>query len=122
MSRFRIEILREASYAVLRTEGEVDEEAAYALEEECERLVEGGCGGLILNFARSPIIASRGLAVLLAFVERHAAAAPARILFCELSEVNSELVEAAGLPPSARRVATEAEAQALIDEPPRPLA
>jgi anti-anti-sigma factor len=120
MSRFHIQTLVHPGYAVLRTEGEVDQEAAHAIEDEYDRLARSGRRDFVFNFARAGIIDSRGLAVLLGIVERHGEALGGRILFCELGEVNAEQVEAAGLPPGARCVATEAEARALLEGPPAP--
>lgn len=92
MSRFEVDVVREPDYAILRTNGYINNLGAERIEQEYDSLVAQGCHNLIVNFADSPIINSMGLAILLGIIEKNLAT-QGKIVFCCLTEVNAETME-----------------------------
>lgn len=116
-------MLREANYAVLRTDGYINNLGAERIEQEIEPLIEQGCRRFIINFARSPIINSMGLSILIGIIERMLEVAGV-LVFTDLTEVNAETMEIMGLTQYAHILPTETEARRVIEEiaPPAPSA
>ena len=52
MSRFAVEVVREPGYAILRTNGYINNLGAERIEQEYDALVSQGCRSFIVNFAR----------------------------------------------------------------------
>ncbi len=92
MSRFAVEVAREPGYAVLRTDGYLNNLGAERIEQEYDALVAQGCRNFVVNFARSPIINSMGLAILLGIIEKNLTH-QGTIVFSNLTEVNAETME-----------------------------
>ncbi len=111
MSRFAVEVVREPEYAVLRTNGYINNLGAERIEQEYDGLVSQGCRNFIINFADSPIINSMGLAILLGIIEKNLTN-QGLIVFCCLTEVNAETMEIMGLTQLATVFPTEEAARA----------
>lgn len=121
MNAFHVTVLREANYAVLRTDGYINNLGAERIEQEIEPLIEQGCQRFIINFARSPIINSMGLSILIGIIERMLEIGGV-LVFTDLTEVNAETMEIMGLTQYTYIRPTEAEARAFIEQatPPAP--
>lgn len=115
MVRFAVEVAREPEYAVLRTDGYINNLGAERIEQEYDALVAQGCQNFIVNFAKSPIINSMGLAILLGIIEKNLGTG-GLIVFCCLTEVNAETMEIMDITQYVTLTTTEEEARALAQE------
>lgn len=115
MNAFNVTLLRESGYAVLRTEGYINNLGAERIEQEIEPLLTDGCRRFIINFAGSPIINSMGLSILIGVIERMLEVKGA-LVFTNLTEVNAETMEIMGLSQYAHILPTEEEARSVILE------
>jgi anti-anti-sigma factor len=113
MNSFQVTVLREPGYAVLRTEGYINNLGAERIEQEIEPLIEQGCKRFIINFARSPIINSMGFSILIGIIERMLEIQGV-LVFTNLTEVNAETMEIMGLTQYAHLLPTEEEARGII--------
>ena len=95
MNAFHVTVLREANYAVLRTDGYINNLGAERIEQEIEPLIEQGCRRFVINFARSPIINSMGLSILIGIIERMLEVGGV-LVFTDLTEVNADLCSKEG--------------------------
>jgi anti-anti-sigma factor len=120
MNSFNVIVSREPKYAVLRTEGYINNLGAERIEQEIEPLLQQGCHRFIINFAQSPIINSMGLSILIGIIER-LLEVQGVLVFTDLTEVNAETMEIMGLTQYAYIRPTEAEARGFIETAP-PLA
>jgi anti-anti-sigma factor len=114
MSRFAVEVVREPCYAVLRTNGYINNLGAERIEQEYDGLVAQGCHHFIVNFADSPIINSMGLAILLGIIEKNLTN-KGQIVFCCLTEVNAETMEIMDITQYVTLAETEDDARAFMD-------
>jgi anti-anti-sigma factor len=115
MNSFEVTVLREPQYAVLRTDGYLNNLGAERIEQEIEQLIEQGCRRFLINFAQSPIINSMGLSILIGIIERMLEVGGV-LVFSNLTEVNAETMEIMGLTEYAYLRATEEEARSFILE------
>ena len=115
MSRFGVEVVREPGYAVLRTNGYINNLGAERIEQEYDVLVADGCRHFVINFADSPIINSMGLAILLGIIEKNLST-HGIIVFCCLTEVNAETMEIMDITQYVTLARTEEEARAFIEQ------
>jgi anti-anti-sigma factor len=115
MTSFAVTILREPNYAVLRTDSYINKLAAEQIKQEVESLIEHGCRRFIINFARSSVINSLGLSVLISVIER-TLDVQGILVFTDLTQVNAETMETMGLTQYARVMPTEEEARHLIEQ------
>jgi anti-anti-sigma factor len=113
MNPFDVTVLREPGYAVLRTDGYINNLGAERIEQEVEPLIEHGCKRFIINFARSPIINSMGFSILIGIIERMLEI-EGILVFTNLTEVNAETMEIMGLTQYAHLLSTEEEARGFI--------
>ena len=98
-----------AHRAVLRTNGYINNLGAEQIETEVDRLIAQGYTKFIINFAKSPIINSVGLSILIGVIEK-TSEIHGELVFTNLTEVNAETMEIMGLTQFAKLVPTEAEA------------
>lgn len=115
MNAFHVSVLREADFAVLRTDGYINNLGAERIEQEIEPLIEQGCHRFVINFARSPIINSMGLSILIGIIERMLEVGGV-LVFTDLTEVNAETMEIMGLTQYATICPSEAEGRAFIGQ------
>jgi anti-anti-sigma factor len=113
MNPFDVTVLREPGYAVLRTDGYINNLGAERIEQEIEPLIEQGCRRFIINFARSPIINSMGFSILIGIIERMLEIEGV-LAFTNLTELNAETMEIMGLSQYAHLLPTEEEARGFI--------
>jgi anti-anti-sigma factor len=98
-------------YAVVRTNGYINNLGAERIEQEIEGLIEKGFKRFIINFAHSPIINSMGLSILIGVIEKTMEVG-GKLAFSNLTEVNAETMEIMGLTGYATILPTEEEAVA----------
>src|SRR4030042_6232346 len=67
---FQVSVPKEPNYAILCTEGYINNTGGEKIAEECYKLLDGGIKRFILNLAKSPIVNSVGIAVLIELIER----------------------------------------------------
>ncbi len=114
MDRFAVEVVREPGFAVLRTDGYINNLGAERIEREYDTLVNEGYRRFIINFARSPILNSMGLAILLGIIEKNLDLG-GELVFCCLTEVNAETMEIMDITQYVPLCTTEAEARARCE-------
>src|SRR5437879_5373980 len=83
-------------YAVLRTNGYINNLGAERIEQEIDRLIVNGYKNFIINFEKSPIINSMGLSILIGVIEK-TLEIQGSLAFSNLTEVNAETMEIMGL-------------------------
>ena len=67
---FEVSIQREPTHAILRTEGYINNTGGEKIAQECYKMLDDGIRTFILNLAKSPIVNSVGIAVLIELIER----------------------------------------------------
>jgi anti-anti-sigma factor len=115
MSRFSVEVARLGQHAVIRTDGYINDLGAEAIEQAYDQLAAQGVHRMVVNFARSPIINSVGLAILLGVIEKNMEC-EGRIVFCCLTQVNAETMEIMDVTQYVPLAETEEAAIALLTE------
>jgi anti-sigma B factor antagonist len=98
-------------YAVVRTNGYINNLGAERIEQEIDGLIAKGFKNFIINFAQSPIINSMGLSILIGVIEK-TNEIEGKLAFSNLTEVNAETMEIMGLTQYATLFPTEEEARA----------
>src|SRR3954452_20649508 len=105
-----VQSTQDGDVAIVRTDGYINNLGAERIEQECEALIQQGYRKLVINFARSPIINSMGLSILIGIIERvleiHGVLA-----FTDLTPVNAETMEIMGLTQYAKIYRTESDAR-----------
>jgi anti-anti-sigma factor len=99
--------------AVVRTNGYINNLGAERIEQEIDALIAKGYKSFVINFARSPIINSMGLSILIGVIEK-TLGIEGRLAFTNLTEVNAETMEIMGLTQFATIFATEEEARSQL--------
>ena len=115
MTRFAVEVVREPEYAIFRTDGYINNLGAERIEQEYDALVAGGCRHFVINFEKSPIINSMGLAILLGIIEKNLTTQGV-IAFCCLTEVNEETMEIMDISQYVTLLKTEEDARRMMEE------
>ena len=114
MAKFSVEVERCGPYAVLRTDGYINNLGAEQIEREYDALAAQGVNHVIINFARSPIINSMGLAILLGIIEKNLDS-QGQLLFSDLNEVSAETMDMMDLTRYVTLIPTEAEARQMME-------
>src|SRR5262249_38749242 len=113
MTRFSVEFAHEPDSGVRRTDGYTNSLGAERMGREYDRLFGDGCRNFIINFAKSPIINSVGLAILLGIIEK-TLSSDGRMVFCCLTEVNAETMEIMDIAQYVPLAATEEGARGIL--------
>ena len=108
-----VQSIRDGEVAIVRTDGYINNLGAERIEQECDALIERGCKKIVINFAKSPIINSMGLSILIGIIERMLEI-EGILVFTNLTEVNAETMEIMGLTQYAHLLSTEEEARGFI--------
>jgi len=69
MQEFKVEIEECGSFAVLRSTGYINNLGGEKIAEECHKLMNTGCDHLILNLAKSTVVNSIGISILIEIIE-----------------------------------------------------
>ncbi len=106
-----VQSVQESDLAIIRTDGYINNLGAERIEQECDALMERGFRKFIINFAKSPIINSMGLSILIGIIEKMLEINGV-LAFTDLTPVNAETMEIMGLTQYAQIYPTESEARA----------
>jgi anti-anti-sigma regulatory factor len=107
-------VIREPEYSIFRTDGYINNLGAERIEQEYDALVAEGRRHFIINFDKSPIINSMGLAILLGIIEKNLST-QGIIVFCCLTEVNEETMEIMDISQYVTLVKDEAAARDFME-------
>ncbi|MBN2287927.1 MAG: STAS domain-containing protein [Candidatus Glassbacteria bacterium] len=111
--KFEVTVHREPSYAVIYTDGYINNVGGEKIAEECYKLLDQGIKRLILNLAKSPIVNSVGIAVLIELIERVREDGE-KIVFCNCTPVIAKTFKIMGLTQYAEIQSDEQNALAAI--------
>lgn len=111
--KFEVTVRREPSYAVIYTDGYINNVGGEKIAEECYKLLDQGIKRLILNLAKSPIVNSVGIAVLIELIERVREDGE-KIVFCNCTPVIAKTFKIMGLTQYAEIQSDEQNALAAI--------
>ncbi len=93
---FQVTVRRGPGYAVLYTDGYINNTGGEKVAGACYSLLEEGVKRFILNLAKSPIVNSVGIAALIELIERVRAEGD-RIVFCNCTPVIAKTFRIMGL-------------------------
>ncbi|HUU30217.1 MAG TPA: STAS domain-containing protein [archaeon] len=106
---FQVTIRREINYAILYTDGYINNTGGEKIAQECYKLLDEGIKRFILNLAKSPIVNSVGIAVLIELIERVREEGE-KVIFCNCTPVISKTFKIMGLTQYAELYDDEREA------------
>ncbi|MFH0924413.1 MAG: STAS domain-containing protein [bacterium] len=95
-SVFTLSTLKKDDYAVIYTNGYLNDLGGEKIDEECSRLLEEGNKKIIINFKNSKIINSIGISILIGVIEK-IQEKQGKLGFCNLTPVNKETFKMMGL-------------------------
>ena len=110
---FEVSIERETTYAVLRTEGYINNTGGEKIAQECYKMLDEGVKTFILNLAKSPIVNSVGIAVLIELIERVKEEGE-KVIFCNCTPVIAKTFKIMGLTQYAELYDNEKDALAHV--------
>ncbi|MEA2063901.1 MAG: STAS domain-containing protein [Gemmatimonadota bacterium] len=94
--KFEVTVRRESLYAVISSDGYINNTGGEKIAEECYKLLDQGVKRLILDLAKSPIVNSVGIAVLIELIERVREDGE-KIIFCNCTPVIAKTFKIMGL-------------------------
>jgi anti-anti-sigma factor len=115
--RMNVQSIQDGEVAIVRTDGYINNLGAERIEQECEALIQQGYRKFVINFAKSPIINSMGLSILIGIIEKTLEVSGV-LAFTDLTPVNEETMEIMGLKQYARIYRTEEEARQSLTAAP----
>ena len=110
---FQVTVRREPNYAILCTDGYINNTGGEKIAQECYQLLDEGIKRFILNLEKSPIVNSVGIAVLIELIERVREDGE-KVVFCNCTPVISKTFKIMGLTQYAELYENEKEAVANI--------
>ena len=110
---FQVTVRKEPNYAVLYTDGYINNTGGEKIAQECYKMLDEGIKNFILNLAKSPIVNSVGIAVLIELIERVREDGE-KVIFCNCTPVISKTFKIMGLTQYAELYNDEKEALAHI--------
>ncbi len=109
MAGFDVTVKTCDGYAILYTDGYVNNEGGERVEEECFQLIDQGYHHLILNLEKSKLINSLGVSMIIEVIERvHEIGGS--IAFCELTPTIAKMFKVMGIEQYAKIFPHEEEA------------
>ena len=93
---FQVTLQRGPDYAILRTDGYINNTGGEKIAEQVYRLLDEGVKRFILNLARSPIVNSVGISILIEMIERVREDGD-RVIFCNCTPVIAKTFKIMGL-------------------------
>ena len=106
---FNLSVEQNAEYAIIRTEGYVNNLGGEKIGEAADQLIEEGVRKLILNFEKSNVVNSIGISILIEVIEK-IVDIEGQIAFCYLTKTIEKTFNIMGLTQYAEIYATETEA------------
>jgi anti-anti-sigma factor len=110
---FQLSVEERGSYAVLRTEGYVNNLGGEKIGEAADALIEKGVKKLVLNFEKSNVVNSIGISILIEVIEK-IVDVDGRICFCFLTKTIAKTFNIMGLTQYAEIYDTEDDAVASL--------
>jgi len=110
---FQLIVEERDTYAILRTEGYVNNLGGEKIGEAADALIEKGIKRLILNFEKSNVVNSIGISILIEVIEK-IVDVDGRICFCFLTKTIAKTFNIMGLTQYAEIYDTEDEAMAAL--------
>ena len=83
--KFSVSVRREPSYAVVFTDGYINDKGGEKTADECFKLLSLGVKRLILNLDKSPVVNSLGIAALIRLIE-NIRLEGCRLVFCNCTD------------------------------------
>ncbi len=96
MTEFKVEVESYGPYAVIRSDGYINNLGGEKIASECTKLMENGCSNLILNLAKSNVVNSIGISILIEIIE-HIIEKNGRLAFSDLSPTVAKTFRIMGL-------------------------
>lgn len=112
----QITVRKEAGYAVLATDGYINNVGGERIGQAAQALMDEGYKNLILNLEKSTVVNSIGVSILIELIER-IQDIEGRLYFCNLTKVIAKTFTIMGLAQFAGMVDTEAAAIAALAAP-----
>lgn len=112
---FSLTVEERGDYALIRTEGYVNNLGGEKIGEVAEQCIEKGIQRLILNFEKSSVVNSIGISILIEVIEK-IVDIDGRIVFCHLTKTISKTFHIMGLTQYADIYETEDDAIAGIQQ------
>lgn len=109
MAGFDVLVKTCSSYAIIYTDGYINNEGGERVVEECFGLIDRGYHNLILNLEKSKIVNSLGVSLLIEVIER-VSEIGGTIAFCELTPTIAKMFKMMGIQQYARVFPHEDEA------------
>lgn len=106
---FNLTLEEHADYAIIRTEGYVNNLGGEKIGEAADQLIEQGIRKLVLNFEKSNVVNSIGISILIEVIEK-IVDVEGQIAFCYLTKTIEKTFNIMGLTQYAEIYTTEAEA------------
>lgn len=106
---FQLTVEERDGFAILRTEGYVNNLGGEKIGEAADALIEKGVKKLILNFEKSNVVNSIGISILIEVIEK-IVDVDGRICFCFLTKTIAKTFNIMGLTQYAEIYDTEAQA------------
>ncbi|GIW21669.1 MAG: hypothetical protein KatS3mg068_0676 [Candidatus Sericytochromatia bacterium] len=109
MEEFNLKIDKKTNFAVLRTEGYINNLGGERISQEVDKLIEQGIINIIINLEKSTIVNSIGISILIEVIEKLVDLG-GKIFFCNLTKTISKTFSIMGLTQYSEIFETEEEA------------
>jgi anti-anti-sigma factor len=113
---FTLNAERKVGYAILRTDGYVNNLGGEKIAEQANQLIDEGFRYLVLNLEKSQVVNSIGISILIEVIERMVEEEGGRIGFCHLTKTIAKTFQIMGLTQYAQIYDNEADAERAAHE------
>ena len=113
---FTLDVERKSGYAILRTDGYVNNLGGEKIAEVANQLIDEGVRCVILNLEKSQVVNSIGISILIEVIERMVEEEGGRIAFCHLTKTIAKTFQIMGLTQYAQIYDSETEAEQAAHE------
>lgn len=113
---FTLDVERKAGYAILRTDGYVNNLGGEKIADVANDLIDEGLRYLVLNLEKSPVVNSIGISILIEVIERLVEEEGGKIAFCHLTKTIAKTFQIMGLTQYAQIYDSEADAERAAHE------
>jgi anti-anti-sigma factor len=93
---FEVKVEKKNNYAILRTEGYVNNLGGEKISEKVDKLIEEGIINIVINFEKSNVVNSIGISILIEVIEKLVDIG-GKIYFCNLTKTISKTFSIMGL-------------------------
>jgi anti-anti-sigma factor len=116
MADFNVDVQNFGHYAVIRSDGYINNLGGEKIAQECDRLIEAGCKKLILNLNKSSVVNSIGVSILIEIIER-IITLKGRLAFSDLTPTVAKTFKIMGLLQFAELFNDENKAVSAFNQP-----